>query len=191
MIQDLNPFLRKRPESREQDEQREQPAEKALDGAFNQERHPHKPVARPHKFENFYFSFNGSSLNSVPFEKLDTLAEYLKKNPDSKIGVVGYTDAVGSASYNKTLSLKRANMVLNYLVKKGVKKEQLEAFGYGEENPYTLNMINGKYHEPSKKYNRRVEFFVIEQGKPKLKTILFKDIPDEYFNKDYNKDYKE
>jgi len=58
--------------------------------------------------------------------------------PGFKIEVSGYTDNIGSKSYNKKLSYQRARSVLEYLIKKGVGKDLLIAKGYGEENPVVL-----------------------------------------------------
>ncbi len=142
------------------------------------------------EIENLFFNFDSQSMQIKKNNNLDSLAVYLKRNPNSRIAVIGYTDAVGTVSYNDKLSEKRAVSVSKYLKKSGVKENQIKILGYGENNPVSLNKKDGKYFEPSKKYNRRVEFKVLVQGKPNLRIIQFKELPPEYKNSNYNSDYK-
>jgi len=142
------------------------------------------------EIENVFFNFDKFKMQITANDKLDLLAKYLSENSSAKISVTGYTDAVGSKSYNNRLSLKRANTVQKYLVGKGANKNQIETFAYGEDNPITLNKKNNKYFEPSKKFNRRVEFYVLSQGTPKLKIVQFKNVPSEYKDATYRENYK-
>ncbi len=70
------------------------------------------------------------------------VVEYVKKN-GGKIVVTGYADSkTGTASYNQTLSEKRANAVANELVKMGVSRDNLEIVGKGGVNnltPFSYN----------------------------------------------------
>ncbi len=142
------------------------------------------------EINNVYFKFDKTELFVIPTEKISVLSDYLKMNPEAIIGIIGYTDAVGSAEYNDKLALKRANLVKEMLIKDGVKDAKIMTFAYGEDNPVSLNKKDNVYYEPSKKYNRRIEFVVIKQGKPLLNVVQFKDIPEEFKDKSYNKDYK-
>ena len=50
----------------------------------------------------------------------------MKKNPDSKYEICGYTDSkTGTPEYNSALREKRANNVINTLIRLGVNKDQL------------------------------------------------------------------
>ncbi len=53
----------------------------------------------------------------------------------SGVSVNGHTDRIGSASYNQKLSERRANVVRDYLVSKGMDKSKVETFGYGKTQP--------------------------------------------------------
>ncbi|MEA3411172.1 MAG: OmpA family protein [Pseudomonadota bacterium] len=83
---------------------------------------------------------------------LDSVAETLKSNPDVSVGLNGYTDTDGDATYNKDLSQRRANTVMAYLVMQGVEADNLVSKGYGEENPIASNDT-----PDGKATNRRVE----------------------------------
>lgn len=87
---------------------------------------------------------------------LDQAAALMKRAPQVKLTVKGHTDAVGHAATNKTLSQKRAQAVVDYLVKQGVDPAQLQAVGYGQEQPIADNSTaNGQFK------NRRIEFEVL------------------------------
>ena len=49
-----------------------------------------------------------------------------------------HTDFKGAEEYNKNLSQKRAEAVIEYLVNNGIAKERLTAKGYGESTPVTI-----------------------------------------------------
>lgn len=142
------------------------------------------------EIENVFFNFDKFKMQIEANDKLDLLAKYLSENPSAKVSVAGYTDAVGSKSYNSKLSQRRAKTVMEYLVDKGAKENQIETLAYGEDNPITFNKKNGKYFEPSKKFNRRVEFYVLSQGTPKLKIVQFKNVPNDYKETNYIENYK-
>jgi outer membrane protein OmpA-like peptidoglycan-associated protein/tetratricopeptide (TPR) repeat protein len=152
-----------------------------------------KKVTEPKYFtieiDNIYFKFDKTELFVIPSEKLAILSDYMKKNPEAIIGVVGYTDAVGTTEYNDKLALKRANLVKEMLIKDGVKEGQIKIFAFGEDNPVSLNKKDNAYYEPSKKFNRRIEFIVLKQGKPLLNVVQFKDLPEEFKDASYIKDY--
>ena len=102
-------------------------------------------------------NFATGSAN-IPAENkaiLDKAAALMTKLPDAKLLVKGFTDNVGNAASNKTLSEKRAKAVADYLISKGVGKAQLTAQGFGQENPIADNSTS-----EGKLKNRRIEFEV-------------------------------
>jgi hypothetical protein len=54
----------------------------------------------------------------------------------------------------------------------------------GEENPITVNVLNGEFNENAKQYNRRLEFEVIKQGEHKL-IVKPLSVPSNFYNKNY------
>ena len=90
------------------------------------------------------------------FIELDKLVELLQKNPTIKIEIAGHTDNKGDKKYNQTLSQKRAETVVNYIVKKGIAITRLTAKGYGDTTPIAPNDT-----EENKAKNRRTEFKVL------------------------------
>lgn len=106
-----------------------------------------------------YFEFNKATIKPESYPILDSAAQILKDNPKIKVEIQGHTDNVGSAEYNKKLSLRRAQAVVNYFVQKhGIDIKRLRAVGYGEEKPIADNAT-----EEGRALNRRVEFVIIEE----------------------------
>jgi chemotaxis protein MotB len=85
------------------------------------------------------YATGASGLNREQRKALDELAMTLKNNPAVKIMVEGHTDnkqyAADSGMDNWQLSVNRAMGVVRYLLRKGVKPEQVAAVGRGENNP--------------------------------------------------------
>ena len=69
------------------------------------------------------------------------------------VEVQGHTDSIGSESYNQTLSEKRANAIMEYLVNKGIDSGTFEVKGYGESDP-----IDSNETAEGRQKNRRVRF---------------------------------
>ena len=76
----------------------------------------------------------------------------MKSDSSIKIELIGHTDNTGSSSLNKRLSVGRAKAVYNYLLSKGVPKNQMEYDGKGETDPKYSNDT-----AKNRKKNRRVE----------------------------------
>jgi type IX secretion system PorP/SprF family membrane protein len=107
-------------------------------------------VGDVYSFANVYFETNKWDIQGVNLDELNTLVTVLKENPSLKIEVAGHADERGTDSYNKWLSTKRSNAVVDYLKKQGVPASQLAIMGYGE--------APGPLDE-----NRRVEFKILSK----------------------------
>jgi len=86
---------------------------------------------------------------------LDRLIETAMRCPTARIEIGGHTDADGEDGFNQALSEKRAQAVMDYLVKAGLPADRFTAVGYGSTQPIASNETDeGKAH------NRRIEFVV-------------------------------
>ncbi|MBC8923994.1 OmpA family protein, partial [Escherichia coli] len=75
------------------------------------------------------------------------------------VAIEGHTDSKGSASYNRDLSVRRANAVADWLTAHGAKKSRLSVKGFGGSRPVASNTLkNGADNPDGRKLNRRVEF---------------------------------
>jgi outer membrane protein OmpA-like peptidoglycan-associated protein len=122
--------------------------------------------------KNILFDFDYSSINSEFYPNLGTLLNYLKNNPDAKIELVGYADSRGTDEYNMELSLRRASAVNDYLVKGGANPANIKISNYGENNPVVSNAtVDGEDDPEGRKYNRRVDIIVFQQGEKETLRI--------------------
>lgn len=83
---------------------------------------------------------------------LAEIAKLLKDNGSLRILVVGHTDTDGSFEYNRGLSQRRADAVVESLAAKGVSRQRLFPVGVSFASPVATNAT-----EEGKAKNRRVE----------------------------------
>ncbi|MDR2011149.1 MAG: OmpA family protein [Bacteroidales bacterium] len=103
-----------------------------------------------------FFEFNSSELLTVSYHELDRLFEILDAKPSLRIEIRGHTDDIGTSQYNKTLSVKRAESVYNYLSLKGIEKARMKYRGFGNTVPVSDNNT-----EEGRSMNRRVEIIIV------------------------------
>ena len=106
---------------------------------------------------NINFATGKSVVDTKSSADLDKLVQFLKDNGNIKLEVQGHTDNTGSVASNNLLSQKRANSIIDYLVKSGIVKSRLIAKGYGPSLPIADNTT-----AEGKAQNRRVEIKLIE-----------------------------
>lgn len=109
---------------------------------------------------NIYFDFDKATFKKSSYDELNKLERLLNENPDMIVEIAGHTDNIGNALYNKQLSQRRANAVVDYVVQKGISKARIVAKGYGEEKP----MASNDDEQAGRELNRRVEFKVLSKG---------------------------
>jgi outer membrane protein OmpA-like peptidoglycan-associated protein len=126
------------------------------------------PAARVEKgqikiIERVEFKYNSAELSKESEPVLQAVLQVLEAHPEfTKVRVEGHTDDKGNDKYNKTLSQRRAQSVVNWLVKKGIDRKRLAAAGFGEEKSIDTNAT-----DEGRQNNRRVEFHIDEiDGKP-------------------------
>jgi outer membrane protein OmpA-like peptidoglycan-associated protein len=108
------------------------------------------------------FDTGKSQLNPGAARKLDQLAQFLTDHPERKVQIDGFTDSVGTDSYNQTLSQARADAVKSALVTRGIDSSRVETQGYGKGFPVADNADSG-----GRQLNRRVEVVIgDESGDP-------------------------
>ena len=97
------------------------------------------PISKPVKMDNIFFKFGSWELTSDSESGLKALVKLLNDNPNITIELAAHTDLVGNNEANQELSHKRAQSVVDYLIKHGIEKERLTAIGYGEEKPVVVD----------------------------------------------------
>ena len=80
---------------------------------------------------------------------LDRLTETALRCPTATIEIVGHTDSDGDDSFNQTLSERRAQAVVDYLVKAGMPADRFKPMGYGSAQPIAANDTDERQGEKS------------------------------------------
>lgn len=119
-----------------------------------------------------FFDFNSTELADKSKKSLDYLVTLIKNNGEFRIELTGHTDALGSSQYNNILGEKRAMIVKNYLISKGVTKSSIVIKSMGEKQFIAKNTNDDGTDNPDgRKFNRRVEIRTLE-NKPDSKIVI-------------------
>lgn len=138
------------------------------------------PIAKPIDLPNIYYDLAKWELRPESKVALDGLIEVLGDNPTIVIELGSHTDTRSSDAYNLSLSQKRAQSVVDYLIENGIDADRLVAKGYGETTPrvipfdvsfmkegdvitdaYIAKLPTDAQKEEAHQMNRRTEFRVL------------------------------
>ena len=101
------------------------------------------------------FDTGRAQLNPGSARKLDQLAQFLTDHPERRVQIDGFTDSVGTESYNQDLSQRRADAVRFALISRGINSSRIGSQGYGKGFPVADNADSG-----GRQLNRRVEVVI-------------------------------
>ena len=140
-------------------------------------------ISSPVLIDNVFYDFDKATLREESTVALDKLVQTLNDNPNITIELSAHTDYRGSDTYNKRLSQKRAESVVDYLIAHGIAADRLTPMGYGEERPKKvkkklteklpwlkegdeltekyITTLNEEQQEACNQLNRRTEFLVL------------------------------
>jgi outer membrane protein OmpA-like peptidoglycan-associated protein/uncharacterized coiled-coil DUF342 family protein len=103
------------------------------------------------------FAMNSEAVQESAHDTLAKVAELLSVYDDRKVLIVGHTDAVGDAAYNKQLSERRAELVKQFFVDNfEVEEDRLSTQGFGEARPIASDTTGD-----GRRANRRVEVLIL------------------------------
>jgi outer membrane protein OmpA-like peptidoglycan-associated protein len=106
-----------------------------------------------------YFEFDKSNITQQGAFELDKLVQVMKNNDKLVIFAKSHTDSRGSDSYNLSLSDRRAQATVQYVISKGIPAERISGKGFGESEPVVP--CNPCTEEEYAK-NRRSEFLIVK-----------------------------
>ncbi len=102
-----------------------------------------------------YFEFDSSAIQGDQVERVESNAEFLKKNPNIAIRIEGNCDPRGTNEYNLALGERRAQSSKKYLVNLGVNAARLSTVSWGEEK-----LLLYGHDDLSWSQNRRDDFVI-------------------------------
>jgi peptidoglycan-associated lipoprotein len=104
-----------------------------------------------------YFEYDSSAITGDQVQRIETNADFLKKNPGIKIRIEGNCDPRGTQEYNLALGERRAQSAKSYLINLGVNPNQLSTVSWGEEK-----LLLFGHDELSWAQNRRDDFVIVK-----------------------------
>ncbi len=130
------------------------------------------------------YDFDSWVLRPQFKDSLNGLVQTMYDNPTIVIELASHTDSRGTHEYNDTLSQRRAQAVVDYLIEQDIARKRLVARGYGKRNPREIvqtierdgyvfeegtvlsedfinNLQDEEHREVAHQMNRRTEFRVI------------------------------
>ena len=144
---------------------------------------PLASITAPVLIDNIFYDYDRATLRPESETALDSLVLLLNQNPNITIELSAHCDYKGSSEYNKRLSQRRAESVVNYLIAHGIASDRLTPVGYGEDVPKTvrrklterfpylkegdvltqefIEQLPEEQQEPCNQLNRRTEFRVL------------------------------
>ena len=144
---------------------------------------PLASISVPVMIDNIFYDFDKATLRPESEKALDELVALLNENPNVTIELSAHCDYKGSQAYNKKLAQRRAESVVNYLIRKGIAADRLTPQGYGKEKPKTIRKklaaqypwlkegdvlnedfiknLDSEKQEICNQINRRTEFIVL------------------------------
>ena len=118
------------------------------------------PLFKPVQMDNIFYEFAKWELTPQSETGLQQLVKLLNDNPNITIEMSAHTDYVGNNESNRILSERRAQSVVDYLIKAGIAKNRLTAVGYGEEQPFTVDINTAKKYNFLKENTVLTEAFI-------------------------------
>jgi peptidoglycan-associated lipoprotein len=88
--------------------------------------------------DRVFFETDSSSLTSTATATLDKQAAWLNKYSNYRILLEGHADERGTREYNIALGARRASVVVNYLVIRGVNPGRIQSKSFGKERPVAI-----------------------------------------------------
>lgn len=99
---------------------------------------PLASISAPVLIDNIFYDFDKATLTPASTQALDKLVALLKENSHVTIELSAHCDYKGNSEYNKRLSQRRAQSVVDYLIAHGIEKDRLTPVGYGKERPKAI-----------------------------------------------------
>jgi outer membrane protein OmpA-like peptidoglycan-associated protein len=101
------------------------------------------------------FDTGRADLNPGASRNLDQLVRFLTDHPERRVEIDGFTDSIGTDSFNLDLSQRRADTVKSVLVNRGIDSSRVVTRGYGKDFGVASNADTG-----GRQLNRRVEIVI-------------------------------
>ena len=118
-------------------------------------------LGKKFKVDNIYYDYNKATVKKSALPNLRKVLYILMDNPQITIELGSHADSRGSDSYNLSLSQRRADAAVEYIVKQGIELNRIKSKGYGETVLVNECENNVKCSDEAHGKNRRTEFIIV------------------------------
>jgi len=118
------------------------------------------PYDVPVVLQNIFYDFDRATLRPESKDGLNRLITLLNEHPEISIELTAHTDRRGTDDYNRDLSLRRAQSVVDYLAANGIDPKRLSTAGYGKTHPFTVGKETAASHAFLKEGDILTEEFI-------------------------------
>lgn len=126
------------------------------------------------------FDFGKGALKPEAKVQLNRLAAIMGENNKYKVEFKGHTDNIGTPEFNQELSEKRSEAAAAYIKARNISADRIKTTSYGMEIPIAKNQKGGKDCPEGRRFNRRVEIFIMDiEGNVLNALVEPLDIPTE------------
>ena len=119
------------------------------------------PISKPVVIDNIFYDFDKATLRPESKNALDEMIKMLNDTPNVTIELGAHTARKGTDQYHARLAQRRAQSVVDYLIAGGIEAARLEAKGYGESVPKTINKKMAKQFDFLKEGDVLTEEFIL------------------------------
>ncbi|MCK5726032.1 MAG: OmpA family protein [Thiotrichaceae bacterium] len=125
-------------------------------------------VGKKFEVDNIYYDYNKATLRKDGKPNVLKLFRILHDNPQIVVELGSHADSRGSDSYNMSLSQRRAESVVDFILAQGIDKSRIKPKGYGESILKNRCSNGVKCSNSEHEVNRRTEFVIIEIDESKI-----------------------
>jgi len=114
------------------------------------------PILQDIVLPRIEYDFKKWELREQSKEDLNVIYDLMMKYTDIVVGLTSHTDCRGTENHNLTLSQKRADACIQYLISKGIAAERLVSNGKGESQPYILEGLDAKHSQRGGLFTKKI-----------------------------------
>lgn len=128
-------------------------------------------IGKKFKVDNIYYDYNKATLREDGKPSVTKLLRILQDNPQIIVELGSHADSRGSDSYNLSLSQRRAESVVRFILNRGIDASRITPKGYGESQLKNHCKNGVKCTNQEHEINRRTEFIIIDIDESKIEPL--------------------
>jgi outer membrane protein OmpA-like peptidoglycan-associated protein len=127
--------------------------------------------------QNIYYDYDKWNIRPDAAKQLNKVVTLMRDNPGLSVELGSHTDARGRDAYNDTLSQRRAEAAVNYIIQEGgISAERITARGYGESQLINRCKNGVQCSEQEHQLNRRTELRITKIENPDLEKARWRSL---------------